>query len=208
DFGFYGFAIQATARKYHVPIRQELSGGRGQMPSGLNERGVINKELYETTTGAMAITESLQLQRMLNANFRDNGKRTIPISKIEAITIAEHPWDQMMGDKKPALEPMAKLIPDDNYYLHFKNVRKFIEFSELLDQWGTNLIRAYEVHSRDYRLKERYQQQLCLKSTDLGKKLGPLVLRGLAITGSDPYLREGSDVALVFHVINRPLFLA
>ncbi len=119
--------------------------------------------------GATAVAESLQLQRMLNANFRDNGKRSIPIAKIEGIDVAEHPWDKMMGDKKPAAEPMAKLIPNDNYYIHFKNVRQFMEFSDLLDQWGTNLIRAYEVHSRDYRLKERYQQQLCLQQHGTGQ---------------------------------------
>jgi hypothetical protein len=216
EFGFYGFAIQAAGRKYHVPVRPELAWSRGTMP--MWERGgmpgrppsrhaLIDNELYETTTGATAVAESLQLRRMLNANFRDNGQRTVPIAKIEGIDIAEHPWDQMMGDKKAAPEPIAKLIPDDNYYIHFKNVRQFIEFSDLLDQWGTNLIRAYEVHSRDYRLKERYQQQLCLRSTELGRKFGPLVLRGLAITGSDAYLREGTDVAIIFHVANRPLFL-
>jgi hypothetical protein len=206
EFGFYSFAIQATARKHHVPARPTMNWTRRQAP-GRPGNTLINAQLYETTTGATAVAESLQLQRMLDAKFRVDGKRTIPIAKIEGITIAEHPWDKMMGDKKPAAEPIAQLIPDDNYYIHFKNVRQFIEFSELLDQWGTNLIRTYEVHSRDYRLKERYQQQLCLKSTELGKKFGPLVLRGLAVTGSDAYLREGSDVALVFHVINRPLFL-
>lgn len=216
EFGFYRFAIQATARKYHIPIGQGFVWNRGVQeivwqPDGTTRRSgnsFVDADLYETTTGATAIAESLQLRRMLNSNFRDNGKRTIPIGKIEGITIAEHPWDEMMGGKKPAFEPMAKLIPDDNYFIHFKNVRKFIEFSELLDQWGTSLIRAYEVHSRDYRLKERYQQQLCLRSTELGKKLGPLVVRSLAVTGSDAYLREGSDVALVFHVVNREIFLA
>jgi hypothetical protein len=208
EFGFYSFATQAAARKYRVPVRAEVGWNRGQKNWSNPRYPVMNRELYETTTGAAAVAESLQLQRMLNTGFRDNGRRTIPIGKIEGITIAEHPWDEMMGDKKPALEPMAKLIPDDNYYLHFKNVRKFIEFSELLDQWGTNLIRAYELQSRDYRLKERYQQQLCLRSTELGKKFGPLVLRGLAVTGSDAYLREGSDVAIIFHVANRELFLS
>lgn len=207
EFGFYSFAVQATGRKYHVPLRPELGWNRGGIPNRGRPGPLLNEELYETTTGATAVAESLQLQRMLNTNVRDTGKRTVPIDKIEGIDIAEHPWEQMMGDKKPAPEPMAKLIPDDNYYIHFKNIRQLVEFSELLDQWGTSLIRAYEVHSRDYRLKERYQQQLCLKSTDLGKKFGPLVLRGVAVTGSDAYLREGSDVAIVFHVANRPLFL-
>jgi hypothetical protein len=206
EFGFYRFAIQAAGRKYQIPLGPEL-GQRFEPLRGPRVDGLFDHQLYETTTGATAVAESLQLHRMLNTNFRDDGKRTVPIGKIEGIDIAEHPWDKMMGDNKPAPEPMAKLIPDDNYYLSFKNIRKFIEFSELLDQWGTNLIRAYEVHSRDYRLKERYQQQLCLRSTELGKKFGPLVLRGLAVTGSDAYLREGSDVAIVFHVVNRELFL-
>src|SRR5262249_8271664 len=48
----------------------------------------------------------------------------------------------------------------------------------------------------------------CLRSTVLGKTLGPLVIRGVAVTGSDMYLREGSDVTVLFHVANRPLFLA
>ena len=32
EFGFYGFAIQATGRKYHVPVRPELGWNRGAMP--------------------------------------------------------------------------------------------------------------------------------------------------------------------------------
>jgi hypothetical protein len=207
DLAFYGFAAQATARKYNVPVAPQFAFGRGAAPGGRGP-GVFDRQLYETTTGATAVAESLQLQRMLGQGQRDTAPRTVPIGKLEGIDVPEHPWEKMMAGKRPADEPVARLVPDDNYYVNFKDVRKFIEFTELLDQWGANLIRAYEVHSRDYRLKERYQQQLCLRSTELGKKLGPLVLRSLAITGSDPYLREGSDVALIFHVNNRALFLA
>src|SRR5262249_53876582 len=85
---------------------------------------------------------------------------------------------------------------------------KFIEFGELLDEWGTNLVRAYEMTSRDFAIKERYEQQLCLRSSWLGKTLGPAVVRSLALTGSDGYLREGSDLTVLFQVKNRALFLA
>lgn len=202
DFSFYSFAAEATARKYGVPAR----GIADAMPGRLGNPE-FGRELYETTTGAAAIAESLQLRRM-NGMRGDNQKRTIDIAKVQGIDIAEHPWEKMMGENKPAPEPMARLVPQDNYYVHFKNIRTFIEFGELLDQWGTNLLRAYELNSRDYRLKERYEQQLCLKSTALGKTLGPLVIKGLAITGSDAYLREGSDVTVAFQVVNKPLFLS
>ena len=47
-----------------------------------------------------------------------------------------------------------------------------------------------------------------MKSTALGKVLGPALVKGLAVTGSDPYLREGSDITVIFQVANRRLFLA
>jgi hypothetical protein len=145
---------------------------------------------------------------MLDTGYRDKGQRTIDISKVQGIDIREHPWQKMMGDKKPSPEPLAGLVPFDNFYVHFKDIRKFIDFRELLDQWGTNLMRGYEVNSRDYFLKERYEKQLCLRSSQLAKAFGPAVVRSMAITGSDGYLREGTDLTVIFHVKNQKLFLA
>jgi hypothetical protein len=212
DVGFFNFASAATARKYNVP---SPNLGLGQAPFAERippEKGdgrplSSTMELYETTTGAAAIAETLALRRMNSTGRMDDGKRTIDIAKVEGINIAEHPWDKLMEGKKPASEPFARLIPHDNYYITFKSIRKFIEFGDLLDQWGTTITRAYEVTSRDYRLKQRYEQQLCLKSTALGRTLGPFAINDIAITGSDLYLREGSDIAVIFEVKNRPLFL-
>ena len=94
---------------------------------------------------------------------------------------------------RPSPEPLAKLIPDDNWYVHCKNLGRLLELGDLFDQWGTNLIRAYEVHSKDYQLKQRYEKQLCIKSTWMGKKLGPFVVRGLAVTGNYPGKARTAD---------------
>src|SRR5205085_4068117 len=114
----------------------------------------------------------------------------------------------LLKDKKPTTETLARLIPQDNYYLAFKDIRKFIDLGELLYQWGTSILRVYEMKSRDFQLRERYEKQLCLKTTALGKKLGPTLVKGLAVTGNDPYFREGTDVSVIFHVRSRELFLA
>jgi hypothetical protein len=202
DFSFYGFAREACARKYgvEVPARWTSRIGAPRPPHD-------HQHLYETTTGASAIAESLQTERMIGRDFRDTGKRTVDVTKIEGIDIAEHPWKKMMGDQKPSPEPLAKFVPNDNWYLHCKNLAKLIELGDLFDQWGTNLVRSFEVQSKDYQLKQRYEKQLCIRSTFLGKKIGPYVVRGLAVTGSDAYLREGSDVTLIFDCVNPTLFL-
>jgi hypothetical protein len=203
ECSFYGYARTGTGRKYGVASPSLGDPGR---TGGVRIRD--HQQLYETTTGSAAIAESLQTERLLTRDYRDSGHRSIDIDKVTGIDIAQHPWSKMMAGKSPDAEPLANLVPHDNYYLAFKSIRKFIEMGELADQWGTSLIRAYEVHSRDYQLKQRYERQLCLRSTVLGKTLGPLVIHGVAVTGSDSYLREGSDVTVLFHVVNRKLFLA
>ena len=199
DFAFYDFARQAMRRKYDV-----YAAPRGTRPDVPREQE--HRRLYEQTTGASALAESLAMRRLLG-NTRDEGRRVVDVNTVRGIDIAQHPWKKMIGDKKPAAEPTAKLIPNDNYYITFKSIRSFIEFGELLDEWGTNVLRAYEVTSRDARLKQRYEKQLCLKSTGLAKTLGPALIRDVAITGSDLYVREGSDVTVIFNVKDTKLFL-
>jgi hypothetical protein len=211
EFGFYSYAREITSRRYKVrspepPWRPGMGErfDRGDGPGGETRR------LYEVTTGAAAITESLALQRMRERgrNGAKQEPRTVPIAQVRGIDIDEHPWVKMMGDKKPAPEPLAKLVPHDNYYIHFKTITKFLETGDLLDEWGTSLARAYEVNSRDYRIKQKLEQQICLRSTGLARVFGPAVIKGLAITGNDPYLREGSDFSMIFQVANEYLFSA
>jgi hypothetical protein len=196
DFNFYSFAREATGRKYNVVapawVRRQTADAEHR--------------LYEITTGADAVAETLQLHRLLQPEARPGGERSMNITDVAGITVPRQPWDRMLEGKQPAVEAIARLVPHDNYYVYFKNIRKFLEFGDLLDQWGTSVIRVYEMKSRDAQLRQRYERQLCLKSTALGKLLGPAVVKGIAITGNDPYLREGTDLTVLFEVANRALF--
>src|SRR5262249_52549952 len=154
DFGFYTLARETTRRKYRVPA---LTTDRRRFPN----RRFTEDRLFELTTGATAITESLALHRMLERNLRDAGERTVDIGKVRGIDVPEHPWERMMDGKKPSPEPLAALAPFDHFYVHFKNIARFIEFGEQMDLWGTTAGRAYEMTSRDHGIKQRYEKQLC-----------------------------------------------
>jgi hypothetical protein len=200
-FGFYGFARQATARKYDVAA-PALVRRAGDNPEADYQR------LYELTTGAEAIAEALQLHRLLAPSPHDRGQRTVPVAAVPGINPAERPWEKMMGGKKPAPDPLARLVPRDNYYLHFRSISKYLEFSDLLEQWGATTLQAVESNSRAYRLRPRYERQLCLDSDILARTVGPFLVRSVAVTGGDLNLREGSDVTVLVRVANRALFLA
>ncbi|HKB39243.1 MAG TPA: hypothetical protein VKD72_22585, partial [Gemmataceae bacterium] len=179
-----------------------------QVRTGTDEGNDGWGRLYEMTTGAAAIAESLALRRMAGVATKDDGKRTVEVARIKGIDVAEHPWEKMMAGKKPADEPLARLIPHDNYYLVFKNPRKLTDLGELLGQWGNSLGQAFKLKSRDYRIRERYAEQLCLNKALGVRRVGPLLLKSVAITGNDPYLREGSDLTIIFHANNKKVFLA
>jgi hypothetical protein len=201
EFGFYSTARELTSRKYHVLARSLFADNS---PS----REKLMRQLYETTTGAAALTQSLALSRLRNPKAHDDGKRTIAVEEVPGIDIAEHPWKRMMGDNKPNPEPLAALTPFDFYYISFDRIASLLDLGDLLDQWGGNFLKGYEITSRDYHLRQRYEKQLCLRRTNLARTLGPTLVRGVAVVGSDVYLREGSDVTIIFHVRNRALFLA
>jgi hypothetical protein len=201
DAGFFNLARTLTERKYRVQVP---APGRDDAA----RREKVARALYETTTGAASLTASLALDRLLAPTAGSRNKRTIEVNDIAGIDVPEHPWKQMMGDKKPAEEPLAGLVPHDHYYVTFKSIRGLLELGDWLDEWGGNILAGYELASRDYGVRPRYQKQLCLESTALARTLGPALIRGVAVTGSDPYVREGSDVSVIFHVNSRRLLLA
>ncbi|MGH7172225.1 MAG: hypothetical protein ACRELG_18265, partial [Gemmataceae bacterium] len=201
DFSFYGLARTLTGRKYQVPAPSFVA-------ENTTPRERASRQLYEMTTGAAALTESLALARLRGTAASDCGERSVPIDKVPGINIAEHPWKKMIGAQTPDAEPLAALTPHDFYYVSFRGLGSLLDLGDLLDQWGGNLLKGYEITSRDYQVRERYEKQLCLPRNGLARTLGPALLRGVALTGSDVYLREGSDVTVLFHVRNRLLFLA
>ncbi|MBI1830729.1 MAG: TIGR03000 domain-containing protein [Planctomycetes bacterium] len=207
EFGYYSLARELTARKYDVfaaPFKKPAS------------TAATRHRLYDMTTGAAAITESLARERMLKGRPEPRSNRVVAVSTLPGINVAEHPWKKMMAGKTPAPEPLADCIPHDHYYLTFHNLDVFYAFTDLLDQWGGDIMRAVQVQSRDYQVRPRYEEQLCLPDgkflrkalpKDLLKQLTGNLIRDIAITGSDLAFKEGTDVSVIFHVKDKKMLL-
>jgi hypothetical protein len=198
--GVYDFARAATGRKYGVRAPSLVT----PPPDVL--AGV--PRLYEVTSGAEAVADTLQFRRVLRPTGEGRAERTVPIDRLPGIPPSEHPWPELPGGKKPAVEALARWVPADNYYLYFSNLRKLFEFGDLFDRWGARAMSLFQVHTRDDQVSQRYQKQICVRDTPLARQLGATFVRGMAVTGSDPYVAEGSDVTMIFHTLNGPLFRA
>jgi hypothetical protein len=202
--GFFEFAAQQSRRMHGLPVDNTNQARRRAERGGPN---AAQEELYDVTTGALAVQESLQLDRM-TATDCDRGERTMLVKDIAGVGVKSHPFDEMRGGKPPVDSGLARLVPEDFYYLRFENIAKLLELLDLHDQWGTSLLRLATPVGTDYRVRERVHRQLCLPATLLTRILGPNVISEMALVGSDPYLQEGSDLSVLFRVKHKAVFLA
>jgi hypothetical protein len=160
----------------------------------------------ETTTGLLSVQEALQHDRpLLLAASKE--KRAIPIAKLSPPKTAQHPWDELLASvPAPAPEPLAAAAPAEFWYLRASDVRTLSTLADDLDAWGTPAANVLDRSLEDRDLGARYEAQLGLLRTGLDKALGPEVVESVALVGSDPYLREGSDVTAIFKVKHAKLF--
>lgn len=150
---------------------------------------------FSLFTGGRAVSENLQLDRAIE--LRGDGAAEVDIDSLEGITIREINWQPLVKDLKIDADPLAKHIPADQHVVFFPSVRKAIQVADLVREQGTLVTGLLEPRSQDARTLERYETQLGLPLDELARLLGPPLVGSVALTGSDPYFRTGTDVALL-----------
>lgn len=161
---------------------------------------------YDLFSGGRALSENLQLDRVLLP--RGGSEEMVDIATLEGITVNEIDWAPMLPATEPALDPLARYIPADQHALFFPTFGSMLQLSDEADGLGTPLLALFETRSTDANVKGRYQEQLGLSMSGLSRLLGPKLVRSVAFTGSDPFLRMGSDVAVLFDANGPELLMA
>jgi hypothetical protein len=145
--------------------------------------------------GGRAVSESLQLNRV----FRDSGvgDATIDVNSIPGISITPMDWTKANRGLKPETDPLAALIPADQPAIFFPSFTALVDLADEADRSGTPIVTAVEPRSQDSLTRQRYEKQLGLSLNGLARLLGPHMIKSAAITAPDPYLRIGTDIALL-----------
>jgi hypothetical protein len=163
--------------------------------------------LMDTTTGMTSLQETLQTDRALLA--AGDEPATVALSELKPPSFKPHAWAAMTAAlaRPVPSEPLAAATPAAFYYVRFRTITHLIRLREELDA-GIGPALAGMGEGADYDLAPRYEAELGLRQGPLTKLLGPAVVDDLAVVGSDPYLREGSDLSFLFRVRARPAFEA
>ncbi|MEW6074119.1 MAG: hypothetical protein AB1726_16170 [Planctomycetota bacterium] len=196
-------------------FRHRADETRAALPAGTSVpthpwRAVSRETELEDTfalfSGGRAVSENLQLDRLLPAGAEDG--ESVALDEIEGIDVKEIDWAPLLGGTTTALDPLASLVPADQHALFFPSFGALVRLADEAAQAGAPALAVLSDSARDARTRERYERQLCLSLDAWARRLGELAVTSVAITGSDPYLRTGTDVAILFEARQPELLYA
>lgn len=166
--------------------------------------------LFSLFSGSLAVQESLQLETMTGEvpdprrtrgntrSQRFDPDSVVSISELQGPTIKSHPWTEMLDGREPEMSTLASYVPEDQYYVRFESVATLLDVMDLSDTWGEHLHSQTSRKAYSSLVGQRVMQQLALETNGLLRPFYDLVVNELAITGNDLYIREGSDITLLF----------
>jgi hypothetical protein len=162
----------------------------------------------ETTTGLAAVQETLQTDRGL-WYAAPQRQATVPLASLQPPRLEHHPWADMLARlAPPPPEPLAADVPAEFYYVRAAGLGALLDLLDQADTWGTAAEEVLDDASKERDLALRYETQLALRHGALTRMLGPSVVGEVAVVGSDPYVRDGTDLTLLMRVKQRSLFEA
>ena len=183
---------------------RELSGKSAGTPTTARIRRRPRVTTWEHTygmfTGGRAVSENLQLDRLLPAS-RTTGEM-VTVSSLEGITVKEMDWISLLKKEETKLDPTAAHIPADQYAVFFPDFAALLTLIDEADRDGTPILELLQKTGEDAQSQQRYERQLCLDTSTLSRLLGGTLIKSVAVTGSDPFFRTGTDLTILFEARN------
>jgi hypothetical protein len=211
-------SLQLDAMRSVTPVRAQPPAGNS---NGWNMNGnlaVPPPRRRRTTRQRRGQTRAPRANSNLNANVaqippmfeaqpeRPRTKGPVKVSTLAGPTVKSHPWEKMLAGRRPEVSALARAVPEDFYFAEFRALTKLLDTFEAGDLWGSHLYNQSFRDTMTLDVGERLKRQLAVETDPRTRPFYDLVVDEVALTGSDPFVREGSDVTLLFRVKQPLLF--
>ncbi|MEM9802909.1 MAG: hypothetical protein AAGA20_21465, partial [Planctomycetota bacterium] len=153
-------------------------------------------DTFAMFTGGRAVSENLRLDDVI-AGSEVDGDSLVPIDRIGGVRVPEMQWGGLVDGLEPKLDPLTKAIPADQHAVLFPSFAALVRVADQLADESKPFVHLADGRAQDALVRSRYETQLCVSLDGLTRRIGGAAIRSAALTGSDPYLRTGSDVALL-----------
>ncbi|MCP4787379.1 MAG: hypothetical protein GY903_05945 [Fuerstiella sp.] len=156
--------------------------------------------LYRLFSSGLELQQSLQ-RNSLRAGA-PQGDLTIHISQVPEPKIESLNYKELLDEKAKAGElpkphAVADLIPEDQYLLQFNSFNGANNLRTSFEEWLEPLWRLFSEDARDHHLWSKYESQLLIDFANLEPLFKNGQVQNLALTGSDFFVAEGTDLTVV-----------
>ena len=191
-------AMKLAQREGIDPVTAVMSDWQRQRQQSRERREEI--DLFTIFSGSLAVQESLQLDAM-RARTGDNtvhAAESILMSELKGPTVKSHPWEEMLAGRKPEMSPLMNYVPDDQYSISFRSVGTMLDLVDTGDLFASHLLSQTGQPAWKRDTEQQIKRQLAVETNPLARPFYDLVVKEIVLTGSDPFVNEGSDVTLLF----------
>ncbi|QDT12754.1 hypothetical protein [Planctomycetes bacterium K23_9] len=147
-------------------------------------------------SGGRAISENLSLDTELDDPDNYRGE-LIELADVRGVTVDAIDWSDQLSDQPTELDPLAKLVREDQYAVFLPSFQLLSEMVGRGSELARPLVHWFEPQSRVTDVLGMYQRQLGLPLNGLTRQFGGALVGEVAVTGSDPYFRTGTDIAVL-----------
>ncbi len=146
--------------------------------------------------GGRAISENLALSNDLDNPDSYLGE-LVELSKVRGVQVNAIEWKDRLSKKQTELDPLSTLVSEDQYAVFLPSFDLLSEMVSRGSERARPLVHWFEPQSRVTDVMGMYQSQLGLPLNALTRQVGGALVGEVAVTGSDPYFRTGTDIAVL-----------
>jgi hypothetical protein len=147
--------------------------------------------------GTESLCMAMMQDRILGLNnLEESADRPLPAP----IQSPELEWPQ--AAENIAIEPIAKRVPTECFYVRFGSFANFLWMQDTLAKWGGDMQNLIALRGLEHSLSGRIEKQLVVKQTMLSRFLGNSVVADVALIGTDMFFHEGASYGLLFQSHN------
>lgn len=157
---------------------------------------------FEKTLGMLLGFESVRLAMMLDETSKSGESRvraSLPVPN--SFNIASVPIPISSRQPQNEIEPIAKMVPNDCFYVRCKTLKNYSWLRKLLMNWGGSLEDIIASPSVEPNVRLRLEMQLGIDIQQSTDALLDTHLHDLAVVGSDLQFNYGAGVGVLLEAL-------
>jgi hypothetical protein len=189
------YAEAAGGSTVHTWLGAGAGAEGGPSPAGTGAARSTTS-VFNVLGGRAAVRETVQL-RSIGVRGDASEARSVPVGSLEGVTVASHPFAEMLGEHPGGSLPIAEVVPADRLLVYVARPEALMAFLEDGAGFLSDVGATVTGRSLEYDLGPRYLSRLGMDEQWLRRFLASGAVSEMALVFPDLFFIDGTEVSAV-----------